>query len=91
MLDGYLSVTPSDRVLPILVDYIVSPKAAQEGKAMGIQWLASIAGSGAAGKCLDSAVRASVAGIHDKNGDVREAGVELMTKLLQVHLHAFMN
>jgi hypothetical protein len=84
MLDAYLSVTAPDRILPPVVDYIVSAKAVREGKAMSIQWLASIVESGAAAKCLDAAVRASVAGINDKNGDVREAGLLLMTKLLQV-------
>lgn len=83
MLDGYLSIASPDRVLPLVVDYIAGPKAVREGKVMAIQWLATILEKTAPGKNQDI-VKASVAGMQDKNGDVREAGLHLMTTLVKV-------
>lgn len=84
MLDGYLLIAPPDRLLPAVADYLAGPKCVREGKLMGLQWFAAAASNGKASKCLDAAVKAASAGVHDKNGDVREAGVQLMLALLQV-------
>lgn len=83
MLDGYQSIASPDRVLPLVVDYIAGPKAVREGKVMAIQWLATILEKTPPVKNSDI-VRASAAGMQDKNGDVREAGLHLMTIIIKV-------
>ncbi len=91
MLDGYLLVASPDRLFSAVADYLAGPKCVREGKAMGLQWFCAAASNGRASKCLDAAVKAGSAGVHDKNGDVREAGVQLMLTLLQVRQISWQN
>ena len=42
MLDAWVGVVPAEKVLPVVVDFLASPKASNEGKVTGLRWVASV-------------------------------------------------
>ena len=84
MLDAWVTVVPVEKVLPSVADAIAAPKASSECKLTGLKWLATVLDHGRANKGLAAVLRSATLGMNDKASDVREAGITLMTLMLEV-------
>ena len=84
MLDGWVSVVPAERFLPVAADFLAGPKASAEGKVVGLRWIQCVVAGSKAGRCLDAVLKAAVGGCLDKSAEVREAGNVLLSAIAQV-------
>ena len=83
MLDAWITSVPLEKVLPAVADAIAAPKASSEGKLTGLKWLSTVLDNDRASKALAHALRAATLGMNDKASDVREAGLAVMSLVLE--------
>ena len=83
-LDAWVSVVPPEKVLPVVVDFLGSPKASSEGKVIALHWSQTLLGTGKAERCLDSILKAAAVVSVDKAVEVREAATQLAAALTEV-------
>lgn len=83
-LDAWVGSVPAEKVVPVAVDFLASPKASSEGKVTGLRWICGVVEAEKAGKCVDSALRAAAVASGDKAVEVREAALNLAARISQV-------
>lgn len=83
-MEAWVSVVAPEKVLPSVVDFLVSPRASAEGKVTILHWLKALLEARKLDQCLDQPLKAAAVVGVDKAVEVREAAGQLAAALVEV-------